>query len=246
MGDVAVRSHDDLATALSPDGHLLEAAILRVMANGRDNDLLLSLAKADGAVRSARVALRAVTDESRVTGVLGCVVDVTELRCLANTDVLTGLHNRRAILETLEADLVGNAGKVSVIFCDLDGFKGVNDRYGHHAGDELLAAVADKLRSALRPGARIGRLGGDEFLVVCPGLAEPKTALALAARLQEALDAEFHLAQVTLRARASLGVACGRRGVTADELISCSDSAMYKAKRAPTRPPVQLECRTIR
>jgi diguanylate cyclase (GGDEF)-like protein len=121
---------------------------------------------------------------------------------------------------------------VSVIFTDLDGFKLVNDQYGHQAGDQILAAVAERLRSALRPEDLIGRLGGDEFVVVCPGLSDPERAMAVALRLQTALEPEFSLPGIAVHIVASFGVACGTQSVTADELISRSDSAMYVSKQA--------------
>jgi diguanylate cyclase (GGDEF)-like protein len=121
---------------------------------------------------------------------------------------------------------------VSVIFADLDGFKLVNDQYGHQAGDQILAAVAERLRSALRPEDLIGRLGGDEFVVVCPGVSDPDLAMAVARRLQIALGPEFFLPGIAVSIVASFGVACGTQSVTADELISRSDSAMYESKQA--------------
>ena len=72
-----------------------------------------------------------------------------------------------------------------MIFADLDGFKEVNDKYGHQVGDQLLAAVATKLSAALRPGDRIGRLGGDEFLIFCPGVTDPLAVSAIARRLRK-------------------------------------------------------------
>jgi len=125
---------------------------------------------------------------------------------------------------------------VSVIFADLDGFKQVNDRYGHQAGDQLLAAVAGRLSAALRPGDRIGRLGGDEFLIFCPGVTEVGSLSAIALRLQEALDEELDLAAGKVKVVASMGIACGGAGATVDSLISHADAAMYASKQSgPTR-----------
>jgi diguanylate cyclase (GGDEF)-like protein len=190
--------------------------------------------------RTARVALRAVTDDQKVLGVLGCVVDVTELKSLADTDVLTGLQNRRSIVRLLELELARHSGKVGVIFADLDGFKQINDRFGHQVGDQLLTAVAGRLRSALRPGDRIGRLGGDEFLVVCPGLSEPLDAMSVTERLTTSLNDEFRLPAGKVRIMASLGVACGEPGATVDDLISRSDSAMYESKQSRSSVPSMI------
>jgi diguanylate cyclase (GGDEF)-like protein/PAS domain S-box-containing protein len=228
VGDVSFSSYRELAGAVSSDGGRLASAIADVMANGIDVDLGMALTGDNG--RSAMVTLRAVTDNDKVLGILGCVVDVTELKSLADTDVLTGLQNRRSIVGLLEAELARRSGDVSVIFADLDGFKLVNDQYGHQVGDRLLAEVATRLSSALRPGDRIGRLGGDEFLILCPGVTSPETANAIAQRLQDALEQPFRLSEATVHVDASLGVACGGPAATADDLISRSDTAMYASK----------------
>lgn len=232
VGDVSFSSYRELAGAVSSDGARLASAIDDVMANGTDVDLGMALAGESG--RSAMVTLRAVTDNDKVLGVLGCVVDVTELKSLADTDVLTGLQNRRSIVALLEAELARRSGDVSVIFADLDGFKLVNDQYGHQVGDRLLTEVAARLSSALRPGDRIGRLGGDEFLILCPGVTRLEAADAIAQRLQEALKDPFHLPEATVHVDASLGVACGGPDATADDLISRSDTAMYASKLKET------------
>ena len=229
IGDVAFTSYRDLAEAMSSEGARLESAIGQVMADGADADLGLALSRDSG--RSAMVTLRAVTNDDQVLGVLGCVVDVTELKSLADTDVLTGLQNRRSIVALLESELARHSGNVSVIFADLDGFKQINDQYGHQVGDQLLTEVAARLSSALRPADRIGRLGGDEFLIFCPGVTRPRAANAIARRLQAALDREFRLPEATVHVFASLGVACGGPGSTADDLISRSDTAMYESKQ---------------
>ena len=149
IGDVPIHALSDLIKAMSTDGPPLEEAIAGVMFSGLDADLELTLAIGDGRARSVRVTLRSVDNEDKGLGVLGCIVDVTDLRRMADTDVLTGLRNRRALLEDLEDELSRHSGNVSVIFADLDGFKLVNDQHGHQAGDQILAAVAERLRSAL-------------------------------------------------------------------------------------------------
>ena len=97
-------------------------------------------------------------------------------------DPVTGLPNRAAVndrLATALARLRRGTGVVSVIFCDLDRFKTVNDVYGHQVGDLPLAEVARRLQSAVRPEDTVGRIGGDEFVVVCEGLSDPREAALL-------------------------------------------------------------------
>lgn len=230
IGGADVTTKSDLSNAMSPDSRVLDSAIGAVIADGVDFDLDVNTAT-DGSRRLAKVTLTAVKDEGTVLGVIGCVVDVTELKSLADTDGLTGLQNRRSIVEVLESELVAHSGRVSVIFADLKGFKQVNDRYGHQTGDQLLAEVADRLRSAVRPGDCIGRLGGDEFLVFCPGMTNRADAEQVADRLRNALKGDFRIGNETLRVVASLGVACGGPGATADALISMADTEMYRDKQ---------------
>ena len=143
--------------------------------------------------------------------------DVTErrreeadLRRRANYDPLTGLLNRAALLDEMEARLA--RGPLTAIYCDLDGFKTVNDTYGHAGGDELLVEVAKLLTSMARSTDAIGRLGGDEFVVVCDGLTKPHTT-NLVARLGDAFDAG-------LGVRISVGVAGSDEGGSAADLLA--------------------------
>ena len=158
--------------------------------------------------------------------------DVTErrrreddLQRRANYDPLTGLLNRAALLEEVEARLA--RGPVTAIYCDLDGFKAVNDTYGHAGGDELLVEVAKLLTSMARSNDAIGRIGGDEFVIVCDGLTRPHTT-NLIARLGDALD-------VGLGVRISVGVAGSRAGGSATDLLARADRAMYDNKRRINR-----------
>jgi diguanylate cyclase (GGDEF)-like protein len=243
IGDREVHTVIDLTDALLSDqGLLLRGAIEEVMADGIDADMDVSLSERDQRTRSAcRVNLRAITDGEAVLGVLGCVVDVTELRSMADTDALTGLQNRRSIMESLASDLVSHRGRVAAIYLDVDHFKPVNDDHGHHVGDQVLKAVAERLRDRIRTTDQAGRHGGDEFLVVCPGVSTQRAALTLARRVQAVFDEPFQISGMSVAMTASLGVACGERGVTADQLVSCADSAMYDAKKTRGGPPAFRE-----
>jgi diguanylate cyclase (GGDEF)-like protein len=148
---------------------------------------------------------------------------------LAATDPLTGCPNRRAFLQRLAAAVTraGRAAPTVVCLVDLDGFKGVNDRGGHAAGDAVLQSVAAALGGAVRETDTVARLGGDEFAV----LAEVSPAVSaeqLAERLRDAVAAVGRASGVT----ASVGVAAVRTGDDLHDLLYRADSAMYRAKTA--------------
>ena len=149
-------------------------------------------------------------------------------------DPLTGLANRALLAERLAASLARDARSgesTGVLFLDLDGFKEVNDRFGHAVGDEVLRAVADRLQRAVRPSDTVARLGGDEFVVVVEG-ASPTAVNALARRLTAAVATPLTVQGTTLTLGVSVGVAlaeCGRAEASA--LLAQADSRMYDAKR---------------
>lgn len=158
-------------------------------------------------------------------------------RLMAHHDLLTGLPNR-ALSQKLFADLLDgpwppSASPVSklIVFCvDLDGFKGVNDRFGHAAGDAVLVAVAKRLRASVREVDFVCRLGGDEFVVLLPDIAEGEAA-TVAQRIISRVAEPFEFAPEAA-VGASIGIASAPRdGTTADELLSAADRAMYQAKR---------------
>ncbi|MDO9410887.1 GGDEF domain-containing protein [Patulibacter sp.] len=152
----------------------------------------------------------------------------------ATHDDLTGLANRAHLLETVRdrLDPLHGDAPVVVAFIDLDGFKAVNDTYGHRTGDELLLAVAGRLTGSLRSGDLLGRLGGDEFVVLFRGV-PLATATTIAERLLDDLGHPFELPStgVSVTVTASAGLACATPGTQAPTaLIEAADRAMYRAK----------------
>ena len=152
-------------------------------------------------------------------------------------DTLTGLPNRALLLDRLTQAIARSRRhetETAVLFLDLDRFKWVNDSLGHAAGDDLLLAVAERLRPQLRPEDTIARFGGDEFVVLCEGLHSGADAVRTAERIATALALPFHLDDRLISVTASIGVALASTGQegTAGEILRDADSAMYRAKEA--------------
>jgi len=154
-----------------------------------------------------------------------------EAQKLANTDVLTELPNRRcslALLERLVAQAQHDSGSLSVLLFDIDHFKKVNDTFGHKAGDDVLLRVANLARREMRGGDLVGRIGGEEFVCLMPGLGA-NDARALAERLREAIAAES-AGEGLPRVTVSVGIACLRPGDSMGSLLARADEALYGAK----------------
>jgi diguanylate cyclase (GGDEF)-like protein/PAS domain S-box-containing protein len=171
------------------------------------------------------------------------LVDVTQqknteydLHRKATHDLLTGLPNRGLALHQLGSALRSlrkEPGQVHVLFVDLDGFKQVNDKHGHAVGDRVLRAAAERMRGALRPTDTIGRIGGDEFVVILKSLPQEVPAEEIAHRLAQAVAAPVGLEDGIVTIRASIGQAStDDPDVPAARLLGAADANMYKVKQA--------------
>ena len=148
-------------------------------------------------------------------------------------DPLTGLPNRNLFLDRLHQALSRAARRrtsIAVLFLDLDQFKLVNDSLGHAAGDELLAAVAQRIEGALRPADTVARFGGDEFAVLAEDIGSERGATRIAERIAEALARPFVLRDREHFVSASAGIAISRGGEAPEGLMHDADSALYRAK----------------
>ena len=152
----------------------------------------------------------------------------------AGHDALTGLPNRQQLFHLLQ-NTIGDRERMAVMFCDLDDFKVVNDSLGHSVGDRLLQVVADRLQIATRGGDIVGRLGGDEFLVVCRNIGTDLEVAAIADRLLAAVKAPISLDGREHVVSMSVGVAFGIGSDPANEIVQRADLAMYAAKQAGRR-----------
>ena len=156
-----------------------------------------------------------------------------QLRHQAFHDPLTDLANRTLFINQVKETLAQESAEVAVLFIDLDDFKTFNDSFGHSAGDELLVAVADRLRESLRPADAIARLGGDEFAVMVRETERPQVDGELVAeRIMRSFQEPVEAADETISVHLSIGIATTRDSRDADELIRNADLAMYRAKEA--------------
>lgn len=160
-----------------------------------------------------------------------------QLELIAHFDVLTGLPNRVLLVDRLRQAIQQSQRSkknLAVVFIDLDGFKAINDGYGHATGDLVLTQIAQRFKEALRGGDTIARIGGDEFIAILPELTDAKATMPILERILDAASRVIKIDQTELHVSASIGItfAPQAKDLDADLLIRQADQAMYQAKLA--------------
>jgi diguanylate cyclase (GGDEF)-like protein/PAS domain S-box-containing protein len=238
-------SVDDVLSAIDPaDRPATEYAVHQVMSGLGGADLEVRILST-GTVRYGALSLRAPAHETAgFSGFIGCLEDVTEavtmrqrMEVQARFDALTECHNRASTMDAIAErtrDLApGSSAGVAVLYVDLDRFKPVNDAYGHAIGDQILRITAQRLRHAVRSEDIVGRIGGDEFVVVCSHVASAAAADQLAETLRAHLCEPADIAGRQIDLSASVGVAWTDDPMSeVDALVDAADSAMYESKRS--------------
>jgi diguanylate cyclase (GGDEF)-like protein/PAS domain S-box-containing protein len=230
---------------LHPEDDAVDLAMRAEVLSGRSSSVIreVRLRTSDGRVIWAQHGVGLLRDDDGTPlSYVSQLVDVTEARRsrdelehLASHDGLTGLANRRQLLEWMDPILShhGRAGtRLAVLYLDLDGLKPVNDRYGHHAGDELIVEVAHRIATVVRDDDVAARLGGDEFIVALPAVADIDDALVVAAKLREAIREPVSIDGGTVEVSASIGVALAQAGENPARVLQHADLALYRAKQS--------------
>lgn len=199
--------------------------------------------RVDGTLVDVAVNVFALRDDTgELMGLSAILRDITgqvevhrHLERMARFDTLTGLASRGEIVERLDAAIEYQAAhdaQLGVLFCDVDHFKAINDTWGHAVGDVVLCTVADRIRGCVRHGDTVGRMGGDELLVLLPGLRGIDEAVEIGdgirRRAAEPITLDGHVIHVTL----SIGATLATARESASTLTARADVAMYEAKRA--------------
>jgi len=199
------------------------------------------LLDSDGKALWVQNAVASVRDEDgEITSFVAQFLDVSEtqqahaaLELMALHDPLTNLKNRRAVLDQLQSVLSHpprTGWRLGVLYCDLDRFKKVNDVHGHAVGDALLVEVARRMEATVRESDTVGRIGGDEFVVLLTQTRDEESVFAVAQKIREAVSAPFTADGVTLTPTLSIGAALADPGDSPDAVVAKADMALYSAK----------------
>jgi diguanylate cyclase (GGDEF)-like protein/PAS domain S-box-containing protein len=222
------------------DLEAMEEAVREGAVPGRTSRVEVRLTHASGAWRYFELVADNLVDYPSVRGIVVNGRDVTDRHELeqmlarqAFHDGLTGLANRALFMDRLDHALVQQGrrpGSPGLLFIDLDGFKTINDRYGHEVGDRTLVAVGRRLLELKREGDTAARLGGDEFTLLLESVDGRTGVLGVAERLLEALREPFVVGELSLALTVSIGVALAEPDIAGTELVRRADAAMYRAK----------------
>lgn len=158
-----------------------------------------------------------------------------ELERLASIDTLTGLANHAETIARLEAALQNRrlpGPLVGVLFCDVDRFKAVNDTWGHTVGDVVLATLARRIRDCVRRGDTVGRIGGDEMLVLLPGMHSNEEMVSIAEKIRSRAAEPIHHLGHTIHVTLSIGATLAVPGESVSDMTTRADAAMYRSKQA--------------
>ena len=232
----------DILLSIHPeDAPAFDRAIQRAVTLGESYRLDLRIRCPDGRQKHIHAQGSPVCDQrNEVARIIGTVLDITERKYAeqklfqeATFDALTGLPNRRTLDAGLE-DAIGAARRaktpLSVCLSDVDKFKGVNDTYGHAAGDEILIAFGRLLREGTRANDLPGRLGGDEFCIVFPGSTAAQATICVERIRERLFQLKFYAGTRDYGVTATFGVAELTDGMTVKDLLEAADRSLYRAK----------------
>lgn len=233
-----------LARIHPDDRQQVEDAVNNAVQNNHPYEIDHRILTPDGQIRYVHeIGHVSYNNNQQPIRMIGTVLDITErkiaeekIKQLAYHDSLTGLPNRSLLLDRLEIQLATakrHKTKFALLFIDLDGFKQVNDQYGHKMGDKLLQEVACRLEDSTRKMDTVARIGGDEFVVLVNELVPPNAVQTVSEKILQTINRPFQLhSEITVNVSASIGVAIyPDDGHSADDLLTCSDNAMYSAKK---------------